>query len=122
MKWNRQLTGCWSISMPKSPAFRSKTLRDSARGQCCTLQIPGICNGNPETTVLCHLPSSTHGMGYKSDDFWAVFGCSDCHDVIDGRVPYDWRVGERDELLLQAIHDTQKIWINEGLIGVLKRN
>ncbi|CQH06491.1 TPA: DUF1364 domain-containing protein [Yersinia enterocolitica] len=106
----------------KSPAFRSKALRDSARGQCCTLQIPGICNGNPETTVLCHLPSSTHGMGYKSDDCWAVFGCNCCHDAIDGRVPYEWMAGERDELLLQAIHDTQKIWINEGLIGVLKRN
>ncbi|HHK5888093.1 TPA: nuclease domain-containing protein [Serratia marcescens] len=51
--------------MRKSPAFRSKALRDSARGQCCTLQIPGICNGNAETTVLCHLPSPTHGMGYK---------------------------------------------------------
>lgn len=106
----------------KSPTFRSKALRDSARSQCCTLQVPGICNGNPETTVLCHLPSSTHGMGYKSDDFWAVFGCNCCHDVIDGRVPYDWRTGEKDEILLQAIHDTQKVWINEGLIGVLKRN
>lgn len=47
----------------KSPAFRSKALRDSARGQCCTLQIPGICNSNPETTVLCHLPSLTHAWG-----------------------------------------------------------
>lgn len=106
----------------KSPTFRSKALRDSARSQCCTLQVPGICNGNPETTVLCHLPSSTHGMGYKSDDYWAVFGCSDCHDVLDGRVPYDWKAGEKDEILLQVIHDTQKVWINEGLIGVLKRN
>ncbi|QUI37537.2 DUF1364 domain-containing protein [Pectobacterium versatile] len=57
------------------------------------MQISGICNGNPETTVLCHLPSPTHGMGYKGDDFWAVYGCSSCHDVIDGRVSYDWRAG-----------------------------
>lgn len=87
----------------KSPAFRSKALRDSARGQFCTLQIPGICNGNPETTVLCHLPSSTHGMGYKSDDFWAVFGCNCCHDVIDGRVPYEWRA---EEVMLIALYST----------------
>ncbi|MBW5896060.1 DUF1364 domain-containing protein [Pectobacterium brasiliense] len=94
--------------MRKSPAFRSKALRESARGQACTLQISGICNGNPETTVLCHLPSPTHGMGYKGDDFWAVYGCSSCHDVIDGRVLYDWRVGEREEILLQALYLTIK--------------
>ncbi|WP_390900154.1 DUF1364 domain-containing protein [Yersinia rohdei] len=108
MKWNRQLTGCWSIDM-KSLAFRSKALRDSARGQCCTLQIPGICNSNPETTVLCHLSSSTHGMGYKSDDFWAVYGCSDCHDVIDGRVPYEWQSGELEDTILLALYATLRI-------------
>ncbi|ACT07072.1 protein of unknown function DUF1364 [Dickeya chrysanthemi Ech1591] len=67
-------------------------LHESAYGQVCTLQIPGICNGNPETTVLCHLPP-THGMGYKGDDFRAVYSCSFCHDVIDRRVPYDWGAG-----------------------------
>ncbi|MGP0834860.1 nuclease domain-containing protein [Serratia sp. CY85251] len=59
--------------MRKPPAFRSKVLRDSARGHCCTLQIPGICNGNTETTVLCHLPSPTHGMGYKGMIFGSVW-------------------------------------------------
>ncbi|MGE4799277.1 nuclease domain-containing protein [Yersinia hibernica] len=77
----------------KSPAFRSKALRDSARGQCCTLQIPSICNGNPETTVLCHLPSSTHGMGYKSDDYWA---------------------GEKEQTLLLALYKTIELWIKSG--------
>lgn len=104
--------------MRKSPAFRSKALCDSARGQCCTLQIPGICNGNPETTVLCHLPSSTHGMGYKSDDYWAVFGCSNCHDVIDGRVPYDWRPGELNEFLFYGLHRTIGIWLTNNLLGI----
>ncbi|NWA20322.1 DUF1364 domain-containing protein [Serratia liquefaciens] len=102
--------------MRKSPAFRSKALRDSARGQCCTLQIPGICNGNPETTVLCHLPSNTHGIGYKSDDYWAVFGCSSCHDAIDGRIPYDWRPGELNELLFYGLHRTIGIWIGQDLL------
>ncbi|ENY0908407.1 DUF1364 domain-containing protein [Serratia marcescens] len=104
--------------MRKSPAFRSKALRDSARGQCCTLQISGICNGNQETTVLCHLPSSTHGMGYKSDDYWAVFGCSSCHDVIDGRIPYDWRSGELHEVLFYALHRTISIWLECDLLKV----
>jgi len=59
-------------------------LRDSARGEDCTLQIHPYCNGNPETTVLCHLPSGS-GMGQKSPDWFAVYGCSSCHDIIDGR-------------------------------------
>lgn len=102
--------------MRKAPAFRSKTLRDSARGQCCTLQIPGICNGNPETTVLCHLPSGTHGLGYKSDDYWAVFGCSSCHDMIDGRTSYDWQPGELEETYLQALHATYRQWLEESVM------
>ncbi|QRN32627.1 nuclease domain-containing protein [Pectobacterium brasiliense] len=101
----------------KSPAFRSKVLRESARGQACTLQISGICNANPETTVLCHLPSPTHGMGYKGDDFWAVYGCSSCHDVIDGRVQYDWRAGEEENTILVALYETFKFWITYGKIN-----
>ncbi|MEI7375658.1 nuclease domain-containing protein [Dickeya chrysanthemi] len=103
--------------LKKSPAYRSKNLCDSARGRACTLQIPGICNCNRETTVLCHLPSSTHGMAYKSDDFFAVFGCSSCHDVIDGRVQYDWRPGEKEETYLAALHATWCIWFDESLLA-----
>lgn len=66
--------------------MKSKALRDSARGEVCTFQIVGVCNGNTDTTVLCHLPDESGGMGKKSDDFIAAYGCSSCHDVVDGRV------------------------------------
>ncbi|MGF1723186.1 nuclease domain-containing protein [Photobacterium nomapromontoriensis] len=56
----------------KSPALRSDKLRKAAKGQQCVVQIMGVCNFNPETVVLAHLPSNTHGMAYKSDDIWAV--------------------------------------------------
>ncbi|BBI46989.1 hypothetical protein KPSA1B_105772 [Pseudomonas syringae pv. actinidiae] len=36
----------------------SKKLRASAKGQDCTVRIPAICNYNPETTVLAHLPGA----------------------------------------------------------------
>ncbi|WP_240350224.1 nuclease domain-containing protein [Pectobacterium brasiliense] len=39
------------------------------------LQISGICNDNHETIVLCHLPTSKHGMGYKGGEFWTVYCC-----------------------------------------------
>ncbi|MER2105083.1 MAG: nuclease domain-containing protein, partial [Pseudomonas atacamensis] len=43
----------------------SKKLRASANGQECTVRMPGICNHNPETTVLAHLPCGQKGMGIK---------------------------------------------------------
>lgn len=64
-------------------------IRRAARGQDCTLQILGVCNGDPETTVLCHSNqlADGKGMGLKAPDHEACFGCSSCHDVIDGRAP-----------------------------------
>lgn len=63
-------------------------IRKAARGQDCTLRLPG-CNWNPATTVLCHdnRLSSGKGMGLKAPDSAAVFGCSSCHDMLDGRAP-----------------------------------
>jgi hypothetical protein len=65
--------------------MRSNAMRMSAKGEECTFQIPGVCNGNPETTVLCHLPDESHGMGHKADDISAAYGCVSCHDALDGR-------------------------------------
>lgn len=30
-------------------------LRKAARGRECQVRIPGVCNGNPETSVLAHI-------------------------------------------------------------------
>ena len=60
-------------------------LRQYARGKPCQMRIPGVCNHNPETTVLCHLGGG--GMGTKQPDILGAWGCSDCHDVVDGRRP-----------------------------------
>ncbi|WP_170709125.1 nuclease domain-containing protein, partial [Escherichia coli] len=29
-------------------------LRKAARSRACTVRIPGVCNHNPETSVLAH--------------------------------------------------------------------
>lgn len=63
----------------------SKHIRNAAKGEQCSLQIVGVCNSNPATTILAHLPDETHGMAKKSDDLSAAFCCSACHDVIDRR-------------------------------------
>lgn len=69
----------------KPKQIKSKKMRDSARGEECTLQIAGVCNGNAETVVLCHFPDESHGIGTKADDISAGYGCSACHDAIDRR-------------------------------------
>jgi hypothetical protein len=65
--------------------YRSKRLLDAARGQECTIQIPGICNRNPETTVAAHSNSWRHGkgLGIKAHDCYVAWACSSCHAEID---------------------------------------
>lgn len=92
-------------------------LRKSARGEDCTLQLFPYCNQNPETTVLCHLPSEQKGMAIKSPDWWGVYGCSACHDILDGRrkekslPPY-----ELLQCTLWALYRTQKRMREKGII------
>ncbi len=71
----------------KSKGPKMTPIRKAARGQDCTLRIPGVCNYNQETTVLCHSPylSSGRGMGLKAPDTEACFGCEACHSVLDRR-------------------------------------
>lgn len=94
-------------------------LRDSAKLEECTLQIHPYCNGNPETVVLCHLPSGS-GMGQKSPDWLAVYGCSDCHDVLDGRraIAADSVKYEIESLMRMALFRTWERMIEKGLIKI----
>ncbi|WP_223528355.1 nuclease domain-containing protein [Pseudomonas sp. A-RE-23] len=92
----------------------SKRLRASANGQECTVRIPGICNSNPSTTVLAHLPCGQKGMGMKGFDTVAVYACSACHDAIDGR-----GAGEVDwQDMLRAVAETHEALIRAGILTV----
>ncbi|MDE2467329.1 MAG: DUF1364 family protein [Bradyrhizobium sp.] len=77
------------------------TLRTEAHLRDCYVQLPGVCNHNPETTVLAHLRiGHIAGMGQKPPDTCAVPVCSACHDVIDGRAKSDL---DRDFVQLLAL-------------------
>lgn len=91
----------------------SKKLRDSARGQDCTVRLVGICNFDPATTVLAHLPCGQRGVAMKGPDNMAVFACSACHDAIDGRRRGVEVAGED---LLRALAETQQAWMRGGLM------
>ena len=74
-------------------------IRKSAKGEDCTLRIPGVCNGNNETVVLCHCyPSGGQGKDKSfdgiADDLNAAYGCHECHAYIDSMSkddPWRWR-------------------------------
>lgn len=93
---------------------RSRKLRDSARGRECQIRIPGHCNFNSETVVLCHV--SGGGIGGKCPDILAAYGCSACHDAVDGRSPSAYSQEARDLMFWQGVGRTLEIMAQEGLI------
>lgn len=63
-------------------------LRELARGKPCMIRAPLICNGDVSTTVLAHVRMvGISAMAMKAPDFFGAWGCSACHDYVDGRLP-----------------------------------
>lgn len=64
--------------------------RRNAKGQPCTLRLPGCYPGpNNERVQLCHLRMfGGGGTGCKPDDTEAVFACTHCHDLLDQRAKW----------------------------------
>lgn len=59
-------------------------LRALAEGRDCQVRLPGVCNGNSQTTALCHFRLvGISGMARKSPDLIGAWACSACHAVID---------------------------------------
>ena len=87
----------------------------SAKGEDCTLMLCN-CSSN-ETVVLCHI-GKIRGMGIKCSDHFAVYACSNCHDVIDGRKPALYGNDVIDEAKLIALERTQQKLIEKGLLVI----
>lgn len=104
----------------KSARPKVTPIRKAARNQDCTIQLPGICNRDPATSVLCHSNALADGkgMGLKAPDTAAAFGCSACHDVLDGRRPRPaWLSKDQvDEAFRAGIGLTHEVLRMKGLI------
>jgi hypothetical protein len=98
--------------------IRSKQLRDSARGEECTIQLYPYCEGQSETVVLCHLPSEGHGIGLKSPDHWGAYGCGICHAIIDGRQRCEVDREEVEACMIRGLYRTWGRMIEKGLITI----
>lgn len=65
--------------------IRSQKVIASAKGAPCSARFPGICNGDPETTVWAHLNGGAYGkgMGVKAHDVLGFDACDRCHAYYD---------------------------------------
>ncbi len=101
----------------------SKTPRkimDAAKGEPCTVNIPGVCNYNCETTVFCHHNDGTGGSNKLTGPLTGGIGCSECHDCLDGRKPWPLGYSDADKELFKrrSMIRTINRLINLGLVTV----
>jgi hypothetical protein len=95
-------------------------LREYAKGKPCMIRLVGICNRDNTTTVLCHeRVSGLSGGGMKAPDFFAAWGCSCCHDVVDGRVKSDLTYEQRRFALSEGVRSTQIRLLNAGIVLIV---
>ena len=94
----------------KPTKIRSKKIRNSAKGESCTLRIPSVCNHNNETVVFAHV-NANKGIGSKGHDIHGLYSCSSCHSAYDSGKVYDSDI-------LRALIATQIKLYEKGLISI----
>ena len=108
-----------SVALPmalpvlKTPDAHDQRIRDSARGEACTVRIVGACTHEPAHTIWSHAPlqAAGKGRGWKSIDLAGAYCCTACDAVIDGQRPLppgatrdsvmlDWFMGHMRSLVI----------------------
>ena len=97
-----------------------RKIMQSAKMQNCTVRLPDVCNGDPQTTVFAHVNGVRfgNGMGIKSKQ--GAYCCSACHDAIDKGIRPSW-MSKQDVLLAhyEGVIETNTLLIERGLIKIL---
>ena len=81
------------------------TIRTSAKDEACSLRVSPKCSHDePGKVVLCHLNSNYRGVGMKSPDIFGVYGCYECHLLLDAsKVSYQDQQRSHQETLIKLI-------------------
>ena len=102
----------------KSKGPRMTPIRKSAKGEDCTVRVPGVCNRDPATTVWAH--SNSHkdgkGMGLKARDEEGCYACFACHSWLDGGYASNAPREVRDKYFDLARAESQSILKRKGLM------
>lgn len=101
----------------KRKPYRNQKILDAAEGAPCMINSPQ-CNYNPATTVACHLNEQYAGKGMrqKADDCAVAFGCSTCHDWLDGRLQIPDADKDKDWYWLRGIYRTIRYLLDTGVL------
>jgi len=80
-------------------------ITESAKNETCSLRVSPHCTHDLEGyVVLCHLNSNYRGMGIKSPDIFGVYGCHQCHVLLDaGKVDHYQQMRAWQETLMKFI-------------------
>lgn len=93
-------------------------ITESARDEECTIRLPFICKRTTDTTVFCHISGIRFGHGTAIKTEFGAYGCSACHDAVDGRLCIDTEYS-RDELKIahyEGVFETLMKLKQKGLI------
>lgn len=73
---------------PKTPQRVQQSIRDSARGELCTVRLPG-CPCDPAMSIWSHNrhERAGKGKGIKALDLNGAIACTYCDAVYDGQRP-----------------------------------
>lgn len=101
----------------KRKPYRNKKIRQSARGEYCSMML-SCCNGNPETVVFAHSNYSEDGKGagQKADDIFGAYMCSACHDAYDHRNNLFPNDEEMRDNFHRAMKRTWRRMIDKGVL------
>ena len=95
-------------------------IRNSARGEQCTMNLHWIHFHNPETVVYAHSNKLIHGkgMGKKAGDQYGAYLCYRCHAIYDGHEKRPDYISKEfvDERFEEAMAKTQLILKEKGLL------
>jgi hypothetical protein len=97
--------------IPKNKPIRSKKIRQSAKGEICSLRVSPYCDYD-QSVVLCHIGKDS-GVGTKCNDTFSVYGCYECHRLIDTKSKESYAVDK-----LRALEETQNKFHEKKLIEV----
>lgn len=95
-------------------------IRQSARGEDCTINLPGVCNYNLESVVWAHSNRYEHGkgMGLKAKDEHGAYACYDCHMTYDRqrKRPEHLSLENVEDAFTMAMIKSRQILKDKGLI------
>ena len=96
---------------------RTTPIRKSARGEECTLRLPG-CGWDDCTVVLAHINDGRQGVGLKASDLSAVYACASCHEKIGDGSHLRLSRTNLSLIVLAALQRTHRRLVEKGLIEV----